>query len=206
VNENNLPIIAGIDEVGRGCLAGPVVASAVVLPNKFDLPHLRDSKKLTPKQREFLEIRIKETAIAWAIGLATHREIDSINILQASLLAMKRAFCRLSIRPDLVYVDGIHAPHIDVHLICVKRGDDLVPQISAASILAKTYRDNIMKKLDKNFPGYGFAIHKGYATRYHLEKLKAMGPSRIHRKSFKGVKELIELRHCQLTLKDYYTG
>lgn len=198
MNEEIHPIIAGIDEAGRGCLAGPVVAAAVILPKKFSLPFLRDSKKLSPKKRELLEQQIKECAISWGIGLSTPREIESINILRASLLAMERAFLKLSIKPDVVYVDGIYAPNIDVEVKCIKKGDDLIPEISAASILAKTFRDNLMKKLDKKYPGYGFAIHKGYATKYHLKRLKLLGPSKMHRKTFKGVREFYREQLCLL--------
>lgn len=182
-------IIAGIDEAGRGCLAGPVVAACVILPKKYHLEGLTDSKKLTSKKREILEKQIKKTAISWGIGLSNPKEIDEINILNATLLAMKRAYLKLSVRPDIVYIDGIFPPELDVKVVCVKKGDLTIPQVSAASILAKTFRDRVMEKVDKRYPTYGFSKHKGYATKYHLEKIKELGPCRIHRKTFKGVKE-----------------
>ena len=191
MNEKNHQIVAGIDEAGRGCLAGPVVAASVILPQNYTLPGLRDSKKISPKKRYLLEAQIKKIAISWAIGLATPEEIDVLNILRASLLAMERSFSKLSIKPDIVYIDGIHAPNlIGAKVLCVKKGDDIIPQISAASILAKTFRDRLMIKLDKKYPNYGFKNHKGYATRLHLERLKTFGPCKIHRKTFKHVKEL----------------
>ncbi len=196
-------IIAGIDEAGRGCLAGPVVAACVVLPPKYSLSGLRDSKKLSPKRRIILETKIKEVALSWGISLATPREIDSLNILRASLLAMKRAFLKLNVNPHVVYVDGIYAPSLNgVEIYCVKKGDDKIPQISAASILAKTFRDRLMEKMDKIYPGYGFKIHKGYATKFHREKIKELGPSKIHRRTFKGVKEFFRKELCLIAEED----
>jgi len=203
VNEKIHQIIAGIDEAGRGCLAGPVVAASVILPPNYSLPGLRDSKKISSKKRYVLETQIKEVAISWGIGMATPKEIDVLNILRASLLAMERSFSRLSIKPDIVYVDGIYAPNLkDVEVVCVKKGDDKIPQISAASILAKTFRDRLMHEMDKKYPDYGFKNHKGYATRLHLERLKIMGPCKIHRKTFKGVKELFWDKSCLIEKAD----
>lgn len=182
-------ILSGVDEAGRGCLAGPVVAAAVILPEDDLLSGLTDSKRLTPTQREDLERRIKAAARSWAIGLAWPREIERINILQSSLQAMQRAVSRLRWPPDLVQVDGIHRLPGSIPCRCVKQGDLTVPAISAASILAKTFRDRLMVKLDKKYAGYGFGRHKGYATGEHLDSLRRLGPCLMHRHSFKPVRE-----------------
>ncbi|SDN74614.1 RNase HII [Desulfonauticus submarinus] len=182
-------LIAGVDEVGRGCLAGPVVAAAVILPNDFYLRDLTDSKKLTVKKRELLAKQIKAQAIAWAFGFSWPREIERINILQASLKAMYRAVLNLKLRPTLVLVDGNQKIPFNLPQQTIIKGDSLIPQISAASILAKTIRDKVMFHLDKRYPGYGLAKHKGYATKEHLRALASLGPSVIHRLTFKGVRE-----------------
>ncbi len=166
------------------------MAAAVVLPEEYSLPFLNDSKKLSPSRRGILEREIKECAHAWAIGVSWPREIEKENILRATLLAMSRAYRHLKVKCSRVYVDGIHSPLLEgVEVLCVKGGDCLIPEVSAASILAKTFRDRLMQALDRRYPGYGFAIHKGYATRYHLERLRLLGPCPIHRRTFKGVRE-----------------
>ncbi|MCF8085447.1 MAG: ribonuclease HII [Desulfohalobiaceae bacterium] len=181
--------MSGVDEAGRGCLAGPVVAAAVILPRENHLSGLTDSKRLTPSQREDLEHRIKAAASSWAIGISWPREIERINILQASLQAMLRAVDHLRYSPELVLVDGIHRLPGSIPSKCVKQGDRHVPAISAASILAKTFRDRLMVKLDKKYAGYGFGRHKGYATGEHLEGLHRLGPCLMHRQSFRPVRE-----------------
>ena len=185
-------IIAGVDEVGRGPLAGPVIAAAVILNPENPIQGLVDSKKISEKKRNILAKEIREKALAWAIGRAEHDEIDSINILQASLLAMKRAIESLSIQPELVLVDGVHCPDIIYKVEAIIKGDNKVPAISAASIIAKVARDNEMIALDSQYPGYGFSRHKGYPTKMHVNALKELGVSSIHRKSFAPVKQLLE--------------
>ncbi len=181
--------IAGIDEVGRGCLIGPVVAAAVVLDAQHPIIGLMDSKKLSEKKRRTLAEQIKSDAIAWSIGRAEASEIDRINILQASLLAMKRAYLQLSVKADQVLVDGKHFPDIDCRGECVIQGDQKIIEISAASILAKVARDDEMETLDRFYPGYELLRHKGYPTRLHLQKLDELGVSEQHRKSFSPVKK-----------------
>ncbi len=184
--------IAGIDEAGRGCLAGPVVACALILPEEYDLPGLTDSKKLSAAKRRVLAAAIKEQAVCWSLGLSWAPEIDRVNILQATFLAMSRAAARLSSGADFLLVDGdktipAHLLDPDMDQRSVVGGDLIVPAISAASILAKTWRDHLVKKLDKRYPGYGLAGHKGYGTAEHLEALRRIGPSPIHRLTFRGV-------------------
>ena len=178
-------IVAGIDEVGRGALAGPVIAAAVILKNTIS--GLNDSKKLSPKKRSYFSDLIKDNS-SYAFGSASNYEIDNINILNASLLAMKRAILNLSVKPDLVLVDGIHKPDLDIKMEAIIGGDALKTEISAASIIAKVYRDNLMVEYDKSFPNYGFEKHKGYGTKEHLDSIKINGICSIHRRSFKGVK------------------
>jgi ribonuclease HII len=185
-------MMAGVDEVGRGPLAGPVIAAAVILDTENPIQGLMDSKKINEKKRIFLAKEIREKALAWAMGRAEHDEIDSMNILQASLLAMKRAIESLSIKPELVLVDGIYRPDIDCKVVPIVKGDSKVPVISAASIIAKVARDNEMIALDSEYPGYGFSQHKGYPTKMHINALKKLGISSIHRKSFAPVKHLLE--------------
>lgn len=177
-------IIAGVDEVGRGCLAGPVTAAAVIL--NHPIAGLTDSKKLSAKQRMQLSVIIKQDAL-FSFGNVQNDEIDEINIHQATLSAMQEAIINLPIKPDLIYVDGQFIPNIDINCEAVIGGDKLIPEISAASIIAKVHRDEFMKKLDKEFPAYDFAKNKGYGTPYHLEALKKSGYTSFHRKSFKGV-------------------
>jgi ribonuclease HII len=179
-------IEAGCDEAGRGCLAGPVVAAAVILPPGYTHPEITDSKKLTAPKREILRLEIERSAVAWAVGIADNDEIDSINILNASFLAMHRALSRLLPFPQHIIVDGNRfqcfgkIPHT-----CIVKGDSLYLSIAAASILAKTHRDKLMADLDKEFPLYGWLNNKGYPTNYHICALDRYGPSPFHRKSFK---------------------
>ena len=185
--------LAGVDEAGRGPLAGPVVAAAVILDPERPIAGLRDSKKLSARQRERLAVQIRERALAFAIGVASVEEIDSLNILQATLLAMRRALQALSQRPTHIIIDGNKAPHLadlfgDCRIETLVRGDDLVPAISAASILAKTWRDAHMAELDARYPGFDLARHQGYATAAHLAALARLGPSPVHRRSFAPVR------------------
>lgn len=179
---------AGFDEVGRGCLAGSVIAAAVILPKDFVIPGLTDSKKLSQRKREEIALLIRKQAVAFAIGRAEPSEIDRINILKASLLAMERAFKGLSVRPQGAWVDGNRAPDLPVETRTLIGGDRLEPAISAASILAKVARDFEMVLADQLYPGYSFGVHKGYPTAEHQEALRTLGPSPIHRKSFGPVK------------------
>ncbi|MBO5129728.1 MAG: ribonuclease HII [Oscillospiraceae bacterium] len=176
--------ICGVDEAGRGPLAGPVCAAAVILPAGEQLPGLNDSKKLTDKKRRELFPIIKEKAIAWGIGFATHQEIDEINILQATYLAMERALEQLSVKPDLALIDGNRAKDFGIPVQTVVKGDSLSANIAAASILAKVTRDDLMLEMAKEYPGYGFEVHKGYGTKAHYEALRAQGLCAIHRMTF----------------------
>ena len=180
----DIPLIAGMDEVGRGCIAGSVVAAIVIMQPDVAIAGLDDSKQLSPMQREILSRQIKQSSLAWAIGRAEPSEIDSINILQATLLAMRRAYAALPVRPDWVKVDGNRFPDIPCNGEAIVGGDSSVPQISAASILAKVFRDAEMAILDALYPGYQFARHKGYPTQAHKLKLKELGVTPIHRCSF----------------------
>lgn len=184
-------LVAGLDEVGRGPLAGPVVAAAVILDPERPIAGLTDSKKLSEKQRERLFPLIQERALAWALGRAEVEEIDAINILQASLLAMQRAVAALPIAPRHALVDGNRCPALPCTAEAIVKGDLTVPAISAASILAKVARDREMAELDRIYPGYGLARHAGYPTASHLEALQRLGVSPIHRRSFGPVKRLL---------------
>ncbi len=183
-------IVAGVDEVGRGPLAGDVVAAAVILGDSPPAG-LTDSKALSPRQRERLAETIRSEAVAWSLGRATVAEIDELNILQASLLAMRRAVEALSVQPSLVLVDGNHLPRWSYEARAVIKGDLSEPAISAASIVAKVTRDSEMVILDDLYPGYGFAAHKGYPTKAHLAALASLGVSPVHRQSFGPVKRLL---------------
>ena len=183
--------IAGVDEAGRGPLAGSVVAAAVILDDNQAIDGLTDSKRLSAQQRCDLEGKIKQRAIAWAVAEASHSEIDQINILQASLLAMKRAVLQLAHQPQLVLVDGNRLPDLENYQMqAIVKGDLTEPCISAASILAKEYRDRQMLELDAIYPQYEFARHKGYPTALHRELLKQHGACPVHRLSFKPVREV----------------
>jgi ribonuclease HII len=181
--------IAGIDEAGRGPLAGPVVAAACILPDGFDLPGIDDSKKLTPEKREeFYAILCENPAILSGIGIVEAIIIDQINILQATLQAMTAAIMQLKEKPDYILVDGNRLPPVKIAGESIIKGDNLSGSIMAAAILAKVTRDRIMKKLDKEWPGYGFALHKGYPTAKHLEALRLLGPCPEHRQSYEPVR------------------
>ena len=185
-------LVAGVDEAGRGPLAGSVVAAAVILDADLPIDGLADSKKLSPARREVLEREIKLKAKAWSIAESSQREVDDINILQASLLAMKRALLGLSLKPDQVLIDGNRLPQLDGYRMrAVIRGDQSEYCISAASILAKQHRDRQMLELDRQYPEYQFARHKGYPTELHRELLRRHGVSPVHRRSFKPVRELL---------------
>jgi len=180
--------LCGVDEAGRGPLAGPVVAAAVMLNPKRRIKGLRDSKKLTPAVRESLAVEIREYALAWCVAEASVAEIDQINILHATMLAMQRAVAGLSLPPDDVWVDGNRCPNWSWRSRAVIQGDDKVAAIAAASILAKTARDALMCRLHDDYPAYGFAQHKGYGTAEHLAALKNHGPCLHHRREFAPVK------------------
>lgn len=177
-------IICGVDEAGRGPLAGPVCAAAVILPPNAEIPGLNDSKKLTDKKRRELMPVIKETALAYGIAFADEKEIDEINILQATYAAMHRAIEQLQIKPDLALVDGNRAGDFGLPVKTVVKGDSLSASIAAASILAKVTRDDLMLELAEKYPQYGFEIHKGYGTKAHYAALTEHGPSEIHRMTF----------------------
>ncbi len=187
---NNSVLIAGVDEVGRGPLAGAVVTAAVILQQP--IAGLADSKKLTAKKRQLLAEQIKAEALAFAYGRAEVAEIDALNIHHATLLAMQRAVAALPMMPDQVLVDGAHAPQLTMPCQAIVQGDSLISAISAASILAKVLRDTEMEQLDKLYPGYGFADHKGYPTVAHREALIRLGPCPIHRRSYAPVAVLMQ--------------
>ena len=183
--------ICGVDEAGRGPLAGPVFAACVVLNPDYRIEGLADSKKLSEKTRTKLEIAIKTHSIAWAVASASVDEIDQLNILQATLLAMQRAVKGLRLKPIKVLVDGNRLPVLDIRAEAIVKGDSKVASISAASILAKVERDRWCKEMDSQYPLYGFAIHKGYGTSFHLNALKAHGPCALHRSSFAPVAQYL---------------
>jgi ribonuclease HII len=187
-------LIAGVDEVGRGPLAGPVISAAVILAPSCGISGLADSKVLTERRREELSILIREKAVCWAIGRAEVEEIDALNILQASLLSMRRAVLALSIKPQEVLVDGNRCPDLPYPAVAIIKGDASVPAISAASILAKVSRDREMVALHQRYPDYGFECHKGYPTRKHRECLIRFGATKHHRRSFRPVAEVCGLK------------
>ena len=182
--EEGFRVVCGVDEAGRGPLAGPVCAAAVILPPHLEIPGLNDSKKLTDKRRRELYPIIKEQAIAYGIGFASHEEIDEINILQATYLAMERALAQLSVKPDLALIDGNRAKDFGLPVKTVVHGDSLSASIAAASVLAKVTRDDLKLQQDELYPQYGLAIHKGYGTKAHYEALRTYGPSPVHRMTF----------------------
>jgi ribonuclease HII len=194
--------IAGIDEVGRGPLAGPVIAAAVILPRRYSHPEIKDSKLLTAKQREKLSVVIREDAACWAVGVADVEEIDRLNILQASLLAMVKAVAALKSKADCILIDGNQTIPLPLFRIgkfltgrklyqkTIIKGDQSCLSIAAASIIAKVARDKMMVALDKQYPEYGFAAHKGYSCAAHFDALKRFGPSPVHRQSFKPVRDV----------------
>jgi len=182
--EKGIELICGVDEAGRGPLAGPVCAAAVILPANIDIPGLNDSKKLTDKKRRELFPIIQEKAIAYGIAFATHDEIDEINILQATYLAMERAISQLEVKPQLALIDGNRAKDFGLPVETVVHGDSLSASIAAASILAKVTRDEYMEQMALEYPQYGFEIHKAYGTKAHYEALRTHGPCPIHRMTF----------------------
>ena len=196
--ENGATYVAGVDEAGRGPLAGPVVSACVVIDKNFkinspELEMVADSKKLSEKKREMLFSLIKEKVASVEISVINNEVIDKINILRASLFAMKKAIKKSGLKPDIVLVDGNQKiPELEIKQKTIIDGDAKVFVIAAASIIAKVSRDFLMKEFDKEFPGYEFARHKGYGTKLHLEKLKELGPSKIHRRSFKPVRDLLQ--------------
>lgn len=181
---DGVQVICGVDEAGRGPLAGPVCAAAVILPPHLEIPGLTDSKKLTDKKRRELLPIIQEQAIAWGIGWASEKEIDEINILQATFLAMERAMEQLSVKPDLALIDGNREKDFGIPVKTVVKGDSLSMNIAAASILAKVSRDDLMVKLAEEYPQYQFEVHKGYGTKAHYAALTEHGASPVHRMSF----------------------
>lgn len=187
-------LVCGVDEAGRGPLAGPVCAAAVILDDASPIAGLADSKKLSERQREQLAPLIRERALAWAVAYAEVEEIDQLNILQATLLAMRRAVLALPVKPGQVLVDGLYCPQTGIPSQAIVKGDSKVAAISAASILAKTARDELMLRLHEQYPHYGFAVHKGYPTAAHLAALREHGASQMHRRSFRPVRELLSLQ------------
>lgn len=182
--EQGIRLICGVDEAGRGPLAGPVCAAAVILPPNLEIPGLDDSKKLSDKKRRALFPVIKEKAIAYGIAFADHREIDTINILQATYLAMERAISQLSVKPEVALIDGNRAKDFGLPVQTVVHGDSLSASIAAASILAKVTRDDWMTEMAEKYPQYGFEVHKAYGTKAHYEALDTYGPCPIHRLTF----------------------
>ena len=186
-SQDDMRLPAGIDEAGRGPLAGPVYAAAVILNPLNPIEGLKDSKKLTPSERNALAPIIQERALAWSVAFATVEEIDSMNILEATLLAMKRAVLGLSIRPTILLIDGNRMPHMPYRIRTIIKGDDRVPEISAASILAKTAHDALFERYAKEYPGYGFEHHMGYGTAEHMAAIERLGVLPIHRKTFEPI-------------------
>lgn len=176
--------ICGIDEVGRGPLAGPVVAGAVILPKDCQILYINDSKKLSASRREQLDAEIREKAVAVGIGMASHERIDQINILQATYEAMRQAIDNLNVRPDLLLIDAVHIPQVEIPQVSIIKGDARSMSIGAASIVAKVFRDHMMEEYDKIYPSYDFASNKGYGSKEHMEALKRQGMCPIHRRTF----------------------
>jgi len=191
ITDSTIFLICGVDEAGRGPLAGPVSAAAVILDPDYPIAGLADSKKLSERQRDRLAPIIRERALAWAVAYADVAEIDHLNILQATLLAMRRAVLALPIQPQQVLVDGLYCPQTGIPSQAIVKGDSKVAAISAASVLAKTARDALMLELHQQYPHYGFADHKGYPTEAHLAALREHGVTAVHRRSFRPVRELI---------------
>ena len=187
-------LICGVDEAGRGPLAGPVYAAAVILGPEFNTEDLRDSKKLSESKRYFLAEQIKKNALAWKVAISSAEEIDELNIHHATLLAMQRAIMALNIYPSIkIMIDGLFCPQVDFPCEAIVKGDDKVAEISAASIIAKTERDLKMIEIDKAYPAYQFKKHKGYPTKLHIEMIKSHGLCEHHRKSFSPIKEMLAL-------------
>ncbi len=190
--ERKTRLIAGVDEVGRGPLCGPVIAAAVILDINYPIDGLDDSKKMSEKKREALFDTICEKSLAWCLGRAEVEEIDQLNILHASMLAMQRAVEGLSVKPELALIDGNRCPSLPCPAQAIVKGDSKIAEIAAASIIAKVARDREMAELDKLYPGYGIAGHKGYPTKAHLKALRTFGPTAIYRRSFRPVRELCD--------------
>jgi len=187
-------LIAGVDEAGRGPLAGPVVAAAVILRGNLPLDGVMDSKKITEKKREQLYSQIIEQSLSYGISIVSHQDIDQINILQATMLAMTEAVAKLDIRPNQVLVDGNQVPPIkNIDTQAIVKGDQKIPAISAASILAKVTRDRLMRSYCEQYPGYGFSKHKGYGTKMHMDMIKQLGPCAIHRLTFAPICHMVDL-------------
>lgn len=185
---------AGCDEAGRGCLAGPVVAAAVILPGKYRHKELNDSKQLSKKKREKIRVDIERDALSWAVGLVDNHEIDQINILNASYLAMQRAVDQLTLRPELLLIDGNrYKPHNEIPFECIIKGDGKFLSIAAASILAKTYRDDYMEEIGATYPEYGWNTNAGYPTTVHREAIRSIGTTPFHRMSFRLLPNQLEL-------------
>ena len=193
-------LLAGVDEVGRGPLAGDVVTAAVILDANKPIDGLADSKKLTDKRRQKLALEIREKALCWYIARSSVEEIDRYNILQATMMAMVRAVDGLSISPEYVAVDGNRMPPWNYNAETVVKGDDKVPEISAASILAKVCRDSEMIAFDEEYPGYGFSGHKGYGTKQHMQAIERLGPSPIHRQTFEPIKSMLAATQLSTTI------
>ena len=183
-HENGFEVVCGVDEAGRGPLAGPVFAAAVILPENYSHEILNDSKKLSEKKRDLVYDDIIKDAVAWSVGIATEKEIDDINILNATFLAMKRAVDGLSIKPDLAYIDGNQYPKTGVKEVTIIKGDSKCMSVAAASIIAKVSRDRFMLKIAEEYPQYQFEKHKGYGTKVHTEAILKYGPCPIHRRTF----------------------
>lgn len=180
---------AGVDEVGRGCLAGPVISVAIILNDYIDKTILRDSKKISPLKRIKIAKYILQNCNSIGVGVCDNHIVDKINIHKATLESMRRALANLAISPQMAYIDGMYKPEVDIHCKCIINGDDLIPEISAASIVAKVLRDNEMRIIDKKLPIYGFLKHKGYGTKEHMLAITTFGPSIFHRLSFSPMKE-----------------
>jgi ribonuclease HII len=191
VRRENGILVAGVDEAGRGCLAGPVIAAVVLLAPNQNVEGIVDSKCLTPVRRRELAERIRQESLAWSVGRAEVREVERFNVLHATLLAMRRALMALPVRPDWIRVDGNRYPPVECPGEAIVGGDARIAEISAASILAKVFRDAEMQVLDRLYPGYGFTIHKGYPTSAHAEALRRLGPSPCHRRTFRPVRDLL---------------
>jgi ribonuclease HII len=189
--QQGVEYIAGIDEAGRGCLAGPVVAAAVILPHEWTVWEVNDSKQLTESKREELFSRIQEQAVSWGVGIIPGTVIDQVNILQATYRAMEQAIAALDTTPQYLLLDAVTLENVQIPQRGIPKGDSLSISIAAASIVAKVTRDRLMIEYDKQYPDYGFARHKGYGTKQHLQAIVTHGPCPIHRKTFRGVKEYL---------------
>lgn len=190
-------VVAGIDEAGRGPLAGPVVAAAVILPPGLDIPGVTDSKQLQSRRRDELLLQIREHALSIGVGLADAATVDQHNILQATLMAMGEAVANLAIPPEFLLIDGITPIPLPIPQRTIKKGDSLSLSVAAASIVAKVTRDRLMEEYDQRYPGYGFALHKGYGSAAHMAAVARLGPSPIHRITFRGVREHLRESHGQ---------